>query len=107
MVGRGTNGNVDLAHSVDSGDGWTVGSPAFGRGCARVAVALFMLCLGGACGVAWDVLHLPSLFGAELTGRAALCYLAWFCTVGSIGLGALCIGLQRADADTGGDSIGE
>ena len=105
MVGRGTNGNVDLAHSVDSGDGWTVGSPAFGRGCARVAVALFMLCVGGACGVAWDVLHLPSLFGHIVTGRAALLYLAWACTVGSIGLGALLVGLQRATADTGGGEV--
>jgi len=105
MGGRGTDGTMDMARSVDSNDGWTVGSPAFGRGCARVAFALFMLCVGGACGVAWDVLHLPSLFGHIVTGRAALLYLAWACTVGSIGLGALLVGLQRADVHTGGGEV--
>ena len=94
-----------MARSVDSGDGWTVGSAKVGGCLSRVAFALFMLCVGGACGVAWDVLHLPSLFGAELTGRAALLYLAWACTVGSIGLGALLVGLQRADVHTGGGEV--
>ena len=94
-----------MARSVDSGDGWTVGSPAFGRGCARVALALCLFGVGGAIGVAFDLLHIPALLGHVVSGRAALLYLAWACTVGSIGLGALAFGLQRATADTGGGEV--
>ncbi len=85
-----------MADTLDRDDGWTVGSPALGRGCARMAFALSLWLLGGIGSVAVDFLHLPRLFGSVVTGRTALLYLAWFCTGCVVLLGALLAGLQRA-----------
>ena len=103
MHGRG--GEVGVADSMAGRDGWAVGSPAFGRGCARMAFALSLFGVGGLAGVAVDLLHIPALLGNVVSGRAALCCLAWFCTVGSVVLGTLCIGLQRADVHTGSGEV--
>ena len=105
MGGRGTNGNVDLARSVDSGDGWTVGSPAIGRGCARVAFALSLLGVGGAVSLALEFLHIPALLGQPMDARAALCCVAWISIGVCVCLGALVGRLQRATDHTGGGEV--
>ena len=94
-----------MASPVDSNDGWTVGSPAIGRGCKRVAFALALFGVAGLVGLAADLLHIPRLFGGTLDARAALLYLAWTCTFGGVGLGALLVGLQRAADHTGDGEV--
>ena len=90
-----------MAHSVGNNHHWTVGSPKIVRGCKRMAFALSLFGVAGAVGVAVDLLGVPRLFGGTLDARAALLYLAWTCTFGGVYLGALLVGLQRADVHTG------
>ena len=94
-----------MARSVDSGDGWTVGSAKVGGCLSRMAFALCLFGVGGAIGVAFDLLHIPALLGHVVSGRAALLYLARACTIGYIVLGALLARLQWADVHTGGGEV--
>ena len=94
-----------MAAPVDSGDGWTVGSPAIGRGCKRMAFALALFGLAGAVSLALEFLHIPALLGQPMDARAALCRVAWICIGMCISLGALVGRLQWANHHTGSDEV--
>jgi len=94
-----------IAGTVDRRDGWTVGSPAFGHGIARGALALSLFGVGGAVSLAVEFLHIPALLGYPMDARAALCRVAWICIGVCVGFGALVGRLQRADDHTGGGEV--
>ena len=94
-----------MARSVDSGQYWTIGSPAVVDLAHRGAFALSLFGLGGAASVALDFLHLARLLGATVDPRVGHIYLAGVCVVGSVVGGALLGGLQWADVHTGGGEV--
>ena len=99
----GEQGAGVMARSVDSGGGWTAGSPQVGGCLARGAFALSLFGLAGLVGVAPEFLHIPALLGQPLDARAALCRVAWISIGVCVCLGALVGRLQRADVHTGGE----